>query len=94
VERTHEKIVGLWTLATNIEKLKQIPKLAMDVTAYLARSQFSEHDTHDGAAHRDGGIDNLDVSLFDQYLSCFETELLDFFFGYGFTALELSDLAI
>lgn len=38
-ERTHEKIVGLWTLAADVEKLKQIPKLTVDVTAYLTCGQ-------------------------------------------------------
>ena len=42
--------------------------------------------------YRDRGIDDLDVSLFDQDFSRLETELLDFFFSYRFAALELSDL--
>ena len=40
MERTHEKIVGLWTLATDVEKLEQIPKLAVDITTYLTRGRF------------------------------------------------------
>ena len=42
--RTHEKIVSLRTLAANVEKLNQIPKLAMDVATYLPHSGFPEHD--------------------------------------------------
>jgi len=53
----------------------------------------SVHDTHNDAAYRNRGIDDLDVSFFDQDFSCLETELLDFFFGNRFTTLELSDLA-
>jgi len=51
------------------------------------------HDTQNDAAYRDGGIDNLNVSFLDQDFSCFEAELLDFFLGYWFATLELSDLA-
>lgn len=51
------------------------------------------HNRRNDATHRDGGVNDLDVSLFDQDLSCFETELFDFFFGYRFATLELSDLA-
>jgi hypothetical protein len=70
VERTHEEIVCLWTLATDVEKLKQIPKLAMDVTAYLTRSRFQSATCSNETAHRDGGIDDLDVSLLNQDFSC------------------------
>lgn len=68
----------------------------MDVTAYLARRRWSRYPQEGGGreAYRDGGIDNLDVSLLDQDFSGLETELLDLFFGDGFAALELSDLAM
>ena len=36
MERTHEKIVGLWTLTANVKELKQIPELPVNITAYLA----------------------------------------------------------
>jgi len=65
----------------------------MYVTTYLARSQPQCITPTTDAAYGDGGIDNLDVSFFDQDFSCLEAELLDFFFGYLFATLELSDLA-
>ena len=39
VKRTHEKIVGLWTLTPDVEKLKQVPELSVNVTAYLTGTQ-------------------------------------------------------
>ena len=48
MERTHEKVVGFWTWTANVEKLEQIPKLPMDVTAYLTRGQFRHVDTATG----------------------------------------------
>lgn len=38
-KRTHEKVVGLRTLAADVEKLKQIPELPMDVATYLVQTQ-------------------------------------------------------
>ena len=39
MKRTHEKIVGLWTLTANVEKLEQIPELSVNVTTYLTGVQ-------------------------------------------------------
>ena len=40
MECTHEQIVGLRTLTADVEKLEQIPKLAVNITTYLTRGQF------------------------------------------------------
>ena len=34
-EVAHEEVVGLWTEATDFEKLHHVPELTMYVTAYL-----------------------------------------------------------
>lgn len=93
VERTHEKIVCLGTWATDAEKLKQIPKLTVDVTTYLNQSQSQTVISMVSATCGYGGVYDLYISLFDQDFSCLETELFDLFFGYWFATLELSDLA-
>ena len=45
-------------------------------------------------AESDGGIDALDVALFDEDLFSFGAEYFDFVFGDGFSLSELFDLAI
>lgn len=44
--------------------------------------------------HRNRTVHVLDVSLFDQDLLSFRTELLDFLFRYRLASFELSDLSV
>ena len=81
--RTHEEIVGLRTGPADLEELHHVPELAVYVAAYLSgagchsgRPEWAERGRRE-ETYCDGGVYDLNVSLFDEDLAGFEAEAFD-----------------
>lgn len=68
---THEDVVCLWTLSSDLEQLHQVEELAMNISTDLSSAQ-----ERPSQAHSHWTVNILDVALVHQDLLCLLAQLL------------------